>query len=59
MDNITEHIMVRSRMTGSLVESPRIDLYPPLTFHLCSCLLSAFIVSSPTLLRKQCQYAEP
>ena len=59
VDNITEHLMVRSRMTGSLVElSPRIDLYPPLTFHLCSSLLFGFIVSSPTLLRKQCQYTE-
>lgn len=61
LDNITENVMARSRMTGSSVEpSPRIDLYPSLTStHLCFSLLPGFIISSPTLLTKQCQYVEP
>lgn len=41
VDNITEHLMVRSRMTGSLVElSPEIDLLS--TSHFSSLLLFTF-----------------
>lgn len=60
LDNVTEKLMARSRMTGSSVElSPRIDLYPSLTStHLCFSLLPGFILSSPMLLTKQCQYVE-